>query len=82
MIGNSWVKETERWTKNAQARQLKQMHHFFHNTIECFSEQDSQFAPQPGMFTVSQLVGPTAGQSIGLGLLKGAFDPQGFDMGL
>jgi uncharacterized damage-inducible protein DinB len=48
---------------------------FFTKTAECLEEQDSSFAPKPGMFTVAQHVAHAA-QAIDW-FLEGAFRPEG-----
>jgi uncharacterized damage-inducible protein DinB len=51
---------------------------FFEHVLSVFTEEDSNFAPFPGGFTVAQQVAHTA-QTL-LWLIEGAESPDGFDM--
>lgn len=48
---------------------------FFDTTTSCFTEDDSSFAPKPGMLTVAQHVAHTA--HVFEWFLEGAFSPTG-----
>jgi uncharacterized damage-inducible protein DinB len=58
--------------------ELKSLRQFFLNTISCLTEEDSGYAPQEGMYTVSQMVGHTAHTVEWF--MDGAFGPDGFDL--
>ena len=51
---------------------------FFDRSTACLEEEDSEFAPAPGMFTVAQQVAHVA-QTFDW-FLEGAFRPEGFDL--
>ncbi len=57
---------------------LQSVKTFFDNTIECFREEDAEFAPLDGMFTVAQQIAHAA-QAVEW-FLEGAFRPQGMAM--
>lgn len=57
---------------------IKSSHTFFKNSTDCLEESDSEFAPQPGMFTTAQQVAHVA-QAIEW-FVSGAFNPKGFSM--
>ena len=57
--------------------QLKMQEQFFLNTIDCLTEEDSDFAPTEEMYTVAQHVGHTAETYDWF--IEGAFGA-GFDM--
>lgn len=59
-------------------QELKTAEHFFNNTISCFTEKDSKFAPKEEMFTVAQQIAHVA--QVVDWFLAGMFDPKGFDM--
>lgn len=61
------------------ARQLQAVQTYFEKTVSCFEEEDSEFAPQDGMFTVAQQIAHAA-QTIEW-FFEGAFRPQGMNMG-
>ena len=58
--------------------QLRNIRQYFLNTIKCFAEEDSSYAPTEEMYTVAQMVGHTA-QTVEW-FIDGAFGPDGFDM--
>ena len=58
--------------------ELDRIHSFFSNTIECLSEEDSQFTPAEGLYSAAQVVAHTA-QSIDW-FIEGAFVNDQFDM--
>ncbi len=64
--------------KDGLIEQLRAMRQYFLKTINCLTEEDSAYAPQEGMYTVSQTVGHTA-QTLEW-CMDGAFGPNGFDM--
>lgn len=64
--------------ENAYAVPIKQALHFFSRTISVFKEEDSGFAPDPGMFTVAQQVAHVA-QTIDW-FMDGGFSDKGFDL--
>ena len=51
---------------------------FFDRSTACLEEEDSEFAPAPGMFTVAQQVAHVA-QTFDW-FIEGAFRPEGFDL--
>ena len=61
------------------ARQLEAVQTYFEKTVSCFEAEDAEFAPQDGLFTVSQQIAHTA-QTIEW-FFEGAFRPQGMNMG-
>jgi uncharacterized damage-inducible protein DinB len=63
---------------NAYAVPLKQSLQFFSKTLSVFQEEDSGFAPDPGMFTVAQQVAHVA-QTIDW-FMEGGFRDEGFDL--
>lgn len=63
---------------NAFAVPIKQALQFFSRTISVFKEEDSGFAPDPGMFTVAQQVAHVA-QTIDW-FMEGGFSDTGFDL--
>ena len=58
--------------------QIASMKEFFERSSRVLEEADSEFAPKPGMFTVSQLVAHSA-QTIDW-FMQGAFAAEGFAM--
>ncbi len=64
--------------KECSAAQLQAAHRYFYNTIECLTEHDSNFTPQPGMYSAAQQVAHAA-LTIEW-FLQGAFAPDGFDL--
>jgi uncharacterized damage-inducible protein DinB len=58
--------------------QLAAMKEFFDRSTRVLEDKDSEFAPQPGMYTVAQQVSHVA-QTIEW-FMNGAFAPGGFDM--
>ena len=64
--------------KDNLIKELESSYGFFKNTIECLSEEDSDFAPKDGLFTVSQQVAHTA-QTVDW-FIDGAFVSKEFDM--
>jgi len=64
--------------KEGLIEQLKSLRQFFLNTISCLTEEDSGYAPQEEMYTVSQMVGHTAHTVEWL--MEGAFGSNGFDL--
>ena len=64
--------------KDNLIKELESSYGFFKNTIECLSEEDSDFAPKEDMFTVSQQVAHVA-QTVDW-FIDGAFVSSGFDM--
>ena len=64
--------------KDQAIGQLKTMQHFFKNTISCFTEADSGFAPKKEMFTVANHVAHAA-ETIPW-FIEGAFGKKGFDL--
>jgi uncharacterized damage-inducible protein DinB len=58
---------------------LRNVKTFFDTTTRCLEESDSEFAPQPEMFSVAHHVAHTA-QTVDW-FLNGALRPEGFDMG-
>jgi uncharacterized damage-inducible protein DinB len=58
--------------------QIASMREFFERSSRVLEEADSQYAPKPGMFTVSQLVAHSA-QTIDW-FMQGAFAEGGFGM--
>ncbi|MEK7483109.1 MAG: DinB family protein [Planctomycetota bacterium] len=63
---------------DACLQQLKTTEHFLQNTLSCFAEKDSKFAPEEEMFTVAQHVAHVA--RVVDWFMAGMFDPKGFDM--
>lgn len=63
---------------NAYAVPIKQALQFFSRTCSVFREEDSGFAPDPGMFTVAQQVAHVA-QTIDW-FMEGGFSGKGFDL--
>lgn len=57
---------------------IKSMHQYFVTSTKCLTEQDSQFCPTPGIYTVAQLVAHTA--NVIDWFMEGAFRPQGFEL--
>lgn len=57
---------------------VKQALQFFSRTCSVLTEEDSQFAPTPGQFTVAQQVAHVA-QTIEW-FMEGGFSPTGFDL--
>ncbi|MCA9751595.1 MAG: DinB family protein [Gemmatimonadetes bacterium] len=51
---------------------------YFDRGTDCFAEADSEFAPQPGLYTVAQHVAHTA-QTVDW-FVEGVFGGKGFDM--
>jgi uncharacterized damage-inducible protein DinB len=51
---------------------------FFDRSTACLDEEDSEFAPAPGMFTAAQQVAHVA-QTFDW-FIEGAFRPEGFDL--
>lgn len=64
--------------KEGLIEQLKTQQLFFMNTIECLSEEDSNFRPNDEMFTVAQHIGHVA-ETIPW-FMDGVFGPNGYDM--
>jgi hypothetical protein len=64
--------------ENSYAVPIKQSLQFFSRTLSVFKEEDSGFAPDPGMFTVAQQVAHVA-QTIDW-FMAGGFSDQGFDL--
>ena len=64
--------------QNAYATPIKQALQFLSRTCSVFREEDSGFAPDPGMFTVAQQVAHVA-QTIDW-FIVGGFSDQGFDL--
>ena len=64
--------------KEGLIEQLKTQEKFFLNTINCLSEDDSNFKPNDEMYTVAQHVGHAA-ETVDW-FLQGAFGDKGFDM--
>ena len=64
--------------KDNLIKELESSFGFFKNTIECLSEEDSDFAPKESMFTVSQQVAHAA-QTVDW-FIDGAFISNGFDL--
>lgn len=58
--------------------QIASMKEFFERSSRALEEADSEFAPKPELFTVSQLVAHSA-QTIDW-FMQGAFAPEGFGM--
>jgi uncharacterized damage-inducible protein DinB len=58
-----------------QAAAVEAVKTFFDRTIECFREEDAEFSPKEGMFTVAQHVAHAA--QVVEWFLEGAFRPQG-----
>ncbi|MFC2136143.1 DinB family protein [Bacteroidota bacterium] len=58
--------------------ELDRIYTFFSNTIECLSEEDSEFTPADGTYTTAQHIAHTA-QSIDW-FIEGAFINEQFDM--
>ena len=63
---------------NAYAVPVKQALQFFSRTCSVFAEEDSAYAPDPGMFTVAQQVAHVA-HTIDW-FMDGGFGDQGFDL--
>jgi len=64
--------------ENSYAVPIKQALQFFSRTLSVFQEEDSGFAPDPGMFTVAQQVAHVA-QTIDW-FMAGGFGDEGFDL--
>ncbi len=64
--------------KDNLIKELETSYGFFLNTIECFDEENSNFSPKEGMFTVSQQVAHAA-QTVDW-FIDGAFISNGFDL--
>ena len=64
--------------QNAYATPIKQALLYLSKTCSVFKEEDGQFAPTPGQFTVAQHIAHVA-QTIDW-FMEGAFRPEGFDM--
>lgn len=64
--------------QNAYAVPVKQALQFLSRTCSVFKEEDSGFAPDPGMFTVAQQIAHVA-QTIDW-FMDGGFSDQGFDL--
>lgn len=64
--------------ENAYAVPIKQALQFLSRTCSVFKEEDSGFAPDPGMFTVAQQVAHVA-QTIEW-FMDGGFSDKGFDL--
>lgn len=64
--------------KEGLIEELKSLRQFFLNTISCLTENDSGYAPQEEMYTVSQMVGHTAHTVEWF--MEGAFGLNGFDL--
>ena len=64
--------------QNAYAAPIKQALQFLSRTCSVFKEEDSGFAPDPGMFTVAQQIAHVA-QTIDW-FIVGGFSDQGFDL--
>ena len=58
--------------------QIETAHRFFRKTISCFTEEDSGFSPQDGMYTVAAQVEHTAGTIDWF--IDGMFSPEGFNL--
>ena len=63
---------------NAYAIPIKQALQFLSRTCSVFKEEDSGFAPDPGMFTVAQQIAHLA-QTIDW-FMEGGFGDKGFDL--
>lgn len=74
-VGGGIIRRMER---NPLPGILRVSQAFFDRTTACLDEEDSGFAPVPGMFTVAQQVAHVA-QSIDW-FLEGAFSPEGFNL--
>lgn len=64
--------------KDNLIKELETSYGFFLNTIDCLDEDDSNFSPKEGMFTVSQQVAHAA-QTVDW-FIDGAFISNGFDL--
>lgn len=64
--------------KEGAINELKTVSAFFEKSSSCLSEEDSNFAPREGMYTVANHVAHVA-QTIDW-FIDGGFNPQGFDM--
>ena len=64
--------------ENAYAVPIKQALQFLSRTCSVFKEEDSEFTPEPGMFTVAQQVAHVA-QTIDW-FMEGGFSEKGFDL--
>ena len=64
--------------KDGLITQMKMQEKFFLNTIDCLTEDDSNFKPQEEMYTIAQHIGHTA-ETIDW-FFEGAFGENGFDM--
>ena len=64
--------------QNAYATPIKQALQYLSRTCSVFKEEDSGFAPDPGMFTVAQQIAHVA-QTIDW-FIVGGFNDQGFDL--
>ena len=58
--------------------ELKSAQDFFNRSTRCLTEEDSDFAPAPGTWTVAQQVAHAA-QTVDW-FFEGAFRPEGFEM--
>jgi len=65
-------------SNEAHIEGLKSARKFFDKTIACLREQDAEYAPAEGMFTVAQHIAHAA-QSVEW-FLEGAFRPQGMNL--
>lgn len=65
-------------TNEALIAELESAETFFNRSSSCLTEDDSTFAPQPELLTVSQQVAHVA-QTVEW-FFQGAFRPEGFDM--
>lgn len=63
---------------NSYALPIKQALQFLSRTCSVFREEDSEFAPTPGQFSVAQHVAHVA-QTIDW-FMEGGFRPEGFDL--
>ena len=58
--------------------QIETAHRFFRKTVSCFTEEDSGFSPQEGMYTVAAQIEHTAGTIDWF--IDGMFSPDGFNL--
>jgi len=64
--------------KERLVHELQTVQEFFDRSTNCLTEEDSEFAPKEGMYTVAQQVAHAA-QTIDW-FLDGMFNPNGFDL--
>jgi len=64
--------------KEGTLEQLKSVLEFFERSSDCLTEEDSEFTPREGMFSVAQQVEHAAGTIDWF--IDGMLNPQGFDL--